>query len=83
MLENLVDKNYDWFKLNLHNLVKKYEGQYIVIKDCKVIASYSNFDEAFVNTNEQEEAGTYIIQLCSEDENKTGRTYHTLRVNFA
>ena len=83
MSENLLDKNYDWFSSNLHELVKIYDGQYLVIKDCKIIGVYPTFDNAFIETNKNETPGTYIIQLCSLDEEKIARTYHTLRVNFA
>ena len=83
MSDSLIDENYSWFKSQLPELVKDYEGQYVVIKDCKVIASYPTFDEAFIETNKNEAAGTYIIQLCSQNEEKTARTYHTLRVSFA
>ena len=82
MSENLIDKNYDWFSSNISGLMKDYEGKYLAIKDCQVIGSYASFDEAFVETNKTEMPGTYIIQLCSSDENKTARTYHTLRVSF-
>lgn len=83
MTENLVDKNYAWFESNLSKLMNEYNGKYVVVKDCQVIASYSTFEEAFTCTSANEVAGTYIIQLCSQDENKTARTYHTLRVDFA
>ena len=82
MSDSIIDKNYEWFQSNLSELVQNYEGQYIVVKDCRVIGTYPTFDEAFTETNKNEAAGTYIIQLCSQDENKIARTYHTLRVSF-
>ena len=82
MRENFVDKNYEWFKLKLPELVKEYDGRYVIIKDCHVIGAFATFDDAFVSADKNEIAGTYIIQLCSQDEAKTARTYHTLRVDF-
>ena len=79
---NLIDKNYEWFKNNLPELVKTYDGQYVVIKDESVIAAYPSFDEALVNTVKIETPGTFIIQLCSLDKEKTTQMVYTPGVIF-
>ena len=78
-----VDDNYTWFKDNLSELVKVYDDKYIVIKDKSVLSAYNSFDEAFTKTSETEKSGTYIIQLCSLDNKKTGQTFFTHRVSFS
>ena len=80
---NLADKNYNWFENNLPELVKTYDGQYVVVKDESVIAAYPSFDEALVNTVRTETPGTFIIQLCSLDKEKTTQTFFSNRVSFA
>ena len=82
-INNLIDKNYEWFKNNLPELVKTYDGQYVVVKDERVVAAYSSFDNAFKATIKKEVPGTFIIQLCSLDKEKTIQTFYTPRVNFA
>ena len=77
-----ADENYDWFKDNLNELVKNYDGQYLVIQNQNIIAAYPSFDEAFVKTSETEIPNTFIIQLCSLDKEKTGQTFFTNRVSF-
>lgn len=77
------DDNYNWFKENLSELVKKYEDRFIVIKDKRVIADFTSFDNAFSEISEKETPGTYIIQLCFMDENKISQTFFTHRVNFS
>ena len=79
---NLADKSYEWFKNNLPELVKTYDGQYVVVKDESVIAAYPSFDEALVNTVKTETPGTFIIQLCSLDKEKTTPMFYTSRVNL-
>ena len=59
----LVD-NYTYFKNNLPELIKRYEGKYIVLKDCRVIGSYDALDEAYKETIKKEALGTFIIQQC-------------------
>lgn len=78
-----ADKNYDWFRRNLNELVKDYDNQYVVIKDEGILASYTSFDEAFNETVKTEKPGTFLIQLCSLDETKTAQTFFTHRISFA
>ena len=80
---NVIDKNYEWFENNLPELVKTYDSQYVVVKDEHIIAAYTSFDEALVNTVKTETPGTFIIQLCSLDKEKTTQTFFSNRVSFA
>ena len=82
-INNLIDKNYEWFKNNLPELVKTYDGQYVVVKDERVVAAYSSFNSAFKATIKKELPGTFIIQLCSLDKEKTTQMVYTPGVNFA
>ena len=77
-----ADKNYEWFKEHLSELVKNYEGKYLAIKGRKIIGEYETFNDAWEETLQTNEAGTFIIQLCSEDEEKTGAIFYTNRVSF-
>ena len=81
--DNVIDKNYEWFENNLPELVKTYDGQYVVVKDEHIIAAYPSFDSAFKNTIKEELPGTFIIQLCSLDREKMTQMFYTSRVNFA
>ncbi len=78
-----ADKNYEWFKENLHELVKSYDNQYVVIKNENILGVYPSFDDAFNETVKNERPGSFLIQLCSLDETKTGQTFFTHRVSFA
>ena len=75
--------NYEWFREHLAELAKQYDGKYIVLKECRVIGSYDTFDEAWTETLKREKAGTFIIQLCTEDETQTAQTYFTNMVSFS
>ena len=80
-LENNED-NYKWFKDNLSELVKEYDGQYLVIKNKAVLNTYNSFDNAWNNTILSEVPGSFIIQLCSLDKEKTSQTFFSNRVSF-
>jgi hypothetical protein len=79
-MESFVEKNYIWFKQNLPELVKSYDDKHIVIKDEKLLAAYGTFEEAFNETIKTEKPGTFIIQLCSMDKEKTTIKFYTPRV---
>ena len=66
MREGLIvlEDNYIFFKNNLPNFLKQYEGKYIVIKDKCVVGSYDALDEAYRETIKKEALGTFIIQQC-------------------
>ena len=62
-----MDSNYDFFIDNLQNLVDKYSGKYIVIKNRRVVKAYDTFDEAYTEIIETEELGSFIIQHCIQN----------------
>jgi len=65
----MTDKNYAYFTEHLDELIEKYSGKHIVIKDESIIGVYDTFKEAYDYTIKTEELGTFIIQQCvTEDE---------------
>lgn len=83
-----MDKSYKLqqeFKFYLKNqaeLVKKYNGKFIVIKNCEVIGVYDSPKEAFIETSKKHKIGTFLIQECSPGPQSYTQTYHS-RVAFA
>jgi hypothetical protein len=64
----VLEKNYEYFKAHLPELLERYYNKYIVIKDNQVIGAYDTFDDAFDGTSGTEEKGTFIIQHCVEED---------------
>ena len=60
-----ADENYEWFKDNLHELLKGYEGLYVIIKDKHIEGAYLTFNEAWDYASQTGNAGEYLIQLCA------------------
>ena len=73
----LATENYEWFKENLQELEKQYGDKYIVVKGKRVIGDYQSWEDALNDMKGKEEIGTFLIQLCSSDENKTTATIVT------
>ena len=74
--------NYQFFSDNFKELYQKYPKKQLVIKDCKVIGVYDDFDTAYTKTLETEQLGSFIIQECRENDNSQF-SYHHNNVSFA
>jgi len=61
-------KDFQFFLDNVKELEKKYEGKYIVIKNCEVIGAYDERLIAFRSTIQQgHKPGTFTVQKASSD----------------
>ena len=78
----MLDKEFKYFVDNQKELVKKFNGRYIVIKGERVIADYTTEIEAYTETQKEHQLGTFLIQLCTPGEDTFTQTYHS-RVIFA
>jgi len=71
-----------WYIENQDELVKKYNGKFIVIKDNAVIKAFKTEDEAYFDSIGKYEAGTFMIQKCSPGDKDYTQMFHS-RVIFA
>lgn len=78
----MLNKEFDYYLSNQADLVKKYNGRFIVIKDEKVLGDYSSEAEAYFETSKNHTPGTFLIQLCQPGEEAYTQSYHS-RVVFA
>ena len=63
----MLKRCYDFFNSNIKELLLKYNGEYVVIKNENIIGHYDSFDKAYNETCKTEEIGTFIIQHCVDD----------------
>lgn len=77
----MLDKELQYYIDNQKELVKKYRGKFIVIKDQKVIGAYSSEIEAYTESVKQHELGTFLIQECQPGDENYTQTFRT-RVIF-
>ncbi len=77
-----LEREFDFFVSNRKELVKKYKGKYIAIKDHKVLGAYNSLPEAVNETSKSEKLGTFLVQECKLSKKAYTQTYHS-RANFA
>ena len=77
-----LKREFEFYLENQNELVKKYNGKYIVIKNCLVIGEYDSVIEAVTETSKQHELGTFLVQKCELGEDSYTQTFHS-RVAFS
>jgi len=61
----MLEKEFQYFVENQTELFKQFPDQYLAIKDQKVIGIYDNGIDAYFETQEKHELGSFLIQFCS------------------
>lgn len=81
-MANTLKKEFEYYLKHQKDLVKKYKGKFIVIKDCKVIRAYDSEQEAVFETSKKHKIGTFLVQKCIPGKESYTQTFHS-RVAFA
>jgi ABC-type Zn uptake system ZnuABC Zn-binding protein ZnuA len=63
-VSKMSKENFEFYRANLDELLKKYRDSFVVIKNKAVIGAHGSFEEAYEETIKTEELGTFIIQHC-------------------
>jgi len=82
MTNDYLQKQLEYFKSHQNELVKKYEGKFIVIKDQEVQGAYNTEIEAYTDAKKKFELGTFLIQQCLPGQESYTQTFHS-RVTFS
>ncbi len=73
----MLEKEFKYYLDNQAELLKKYEGRYIVIKNQKVIGDYGSDIDALTETRKDHEVGSFLIQKCTPGKDDYTETYHS------
>ena len=82
IMANPLEKEFNYYLAHQDELVKKFGGKYIVIKNHNVIGSYSGEIEAIQESVKSHDLGTFLVQKCEPGSAGYTQTYHS-RVAFA
>lgn len=63
----MLENEFQYFVANQNDLFEQFPGQYLAIKDQKVIGVYDNKIDAYLETQEEHELGSFLVQFCSLD----------------
>ena len=76
-----LQDEFDYYRAHQQELVQKFEGKYVVIKNDEVVGSFDNELEAVTETRKTHELGTFLVQLVTKGEEAYSQTFHS-RVVF-
>lgn len=76
-MKEQLKNEFKYYLDNQDDLVKKYNGKFIVIKDCLVIGVFDTEYDAITETSKLNELGTFLVQKCEPGKNNYMRVYHS------
>lgn len=78
----MLEKEFKYYLSNQQDLVKKYQGKYLVIVGEEVVNVYNDKISAFEESKKKFAPGTFLIQLCLPGDSAYTQTFHS-RVTFS
>jgi len=81
MTTSPLKAEYDYYLANKAEMVKKYNGKFIVIKGGRVLGAYDDAGSAVTVTQKTEALGTFLVQEVEPGDSVT-QSFHS-RVAFA
>ncbi len=79
-MNNDLAKEFQYYLDHQDEIVKEYEGKFVVIKDCVVIGAYDDELEAFQKTKDEHKPGTFLVQMVSPGDTAYSQTFHSRAV---
>lgn len=75
-----LEKEFQYYLDHQDELVKEYDGKFIVIKDGKVLGNYDDELTAVTETEKSHELGSFLVQKVSEGDSAYSQTFHSRAV---
>jgi len=79
----MLQKEFEWYLENQEDIVKQYNGKYLVISGHKVLYASVDKNDAYNKGIDLAGLGNFILQRCTPGDEAYTMTFHTHRVCFA
>ncbi len=79
---NDLRKDFQYYLDHQDEMVKRYNGKFIVIKNGEVLGAYSDELTAVAETQKSHQLGTFLVQKVSKGSADYTQTFHS-RVVFS
>lgn len=77
-----LKKEFEYYLAHQEELVRKYDGKFIVIRGNEVVGSYDDELRAVEETQKKYPAGTFLVQFVSPGDSAYSQSFHS-RVAFS
>ncbi|MFA6482966.1 MAG: hypothetical protein WCW62_10335 [Bacteroidales bacterium] len=73
----MLEKELKYYIDHQDDLVAKYNGKFLVIKDQSVVDVCDSLEDAYFQSIKKYKPGTFLIQECSPGEESYTQTFHS------
>lgn len=73
----MLEDDFKYYLDNQKELVSKYIGMYLIIKDCEVVGSFETKQLAYDTATSKYDLGTFLIQHCFPGAESYTQTFHS------
>jgi hypothetical protein len=77
VMNSQLKREFDYFRENQEELVDKYKGKVVVIKECRVVGVFDNEIEAVEQASKVHDVGTFLVQRCEPGPESYTRVFHS------
>ena len=78
----MIDTLFKYYLVHQEELVKEYNGKYLIITSDGVVGAYETLNEGYEMALKTYGKGNFMLQLCSEGEKDYSQRFFTSRVVF-
>ena len=78
----MIETLFKYYLEHQEELVKKYDGKYLIITSEGVVGAYDTLNEGYEVAIKTYGKGNFMLQLCSEGEQDYSQRFFTSRVVF-
>jgi hypothetical protein len=82
MTESALTDEFQYYLDHQSELIKQFDGKFVVIKNGHVLGAYDDELTAITETEKLEQLGTFLVQKVSKGTEDYTQTFHT-RVAFS
>ncbi len=82
MVSKVLENEFNFYVEHQEELVKKYDGKVIVLKDNKVIGVFDNDHDAVNEISKTHEIGTFLVHKCGAGVENYTQTFYSPFVSF-
>ncbi len=75
-----LQPEFEFYLSHQDEMVEKYDGKYIVIKNEAVLGAYDDELSAVTETQRSHELGTFLVQKVSSGDAEYSQTFHSRAV---
>jgi len=72
-----LQKDFEFYLANQAEMVEKYDGKFIVIKDGEILGVFDDELTAVTEAQKNHEMGTFLVQRVSQGDTEYSQTFHS------